>query len=187
MITELQSVELCAVLSDTYPNAKLGARSPEMYRALIGDVPWEVVLAALPTILRRHPDFCPSAPALANAIQDLTEGGAPDWETAWEAVKAQRRDNHLWRPWSMTDPLAFRAARIIGIEAICMVESDQENTMRAQYRDVYRGLAASGRRDDDRDAVTGGTAQRIAELAGGLKRMPSAGNVVPMVKVGTGR
>ena len=187
MITEADARELVAYLDATYPNAKLTDRSHEVYRALIGDVPFSVVLAALPTILRRHPDFCPSAPALANAIQDVTEVGAPDWETAWEAVKAQRRDNHLWRPWSMTDPLAFRAARIIGIEAICMVESEQENTMRAQYRDVYRGLAASGRRDDDREAVAGGTSQRIAELAGGLKRIPSAGNVVPMVKAGTGR
>ena len=187
MITELQSVELCAVLSDTYPNAKLGVRSPEMYRMLIGDVPWEAVLAALPHILSEHLDFCPSAPALGKALRDALNPASDGWEAAWAAVVEQRRTNHLVRPWAMADPLAMEAARTIGIEAICIVEADQENTMRAQYRDVYRGLAASGQRAEVRESVAAGMGERIAGLAGGLKRMPSGGNVVPMVKVGSGR
>jgi len=143
MMTELQSEELCDALQSAYPNAKLTGGSPAMYRAMLGGVPFRAVLALLPKVVQANPDFCPSAPAFANAVQAVLNP-TPTWEQGWEEVMRQVRSVGSWGTPVLKDPAAAEVVRALGWSTFCNApdpkfggDARELAFLQTRFREVY--------------------------------------------------
>jgi len=189
-VTEAESLEIVTFLAGNYPDAKLTPMTAKAIRMMMPDVPFAVAFAALPGVMERHPTFCPPVPAIAKAIKDLMRPESDGWAAAWLNVQQQVKDVGWWGKPTFDDPLTWDVVRSLGgwVDGVCSADLGNAGHTRPQFRDIYNELAASDQRAEMREAIAGGMGERIAGLGSGLKRMSAPnGNVVPMVKVGTGR
>jgi len=154
-----QSEKIVAVLQDNYPNARLTERSPEAYRTMIGDAPFEVVLAALEKSMRASPEFCPSAPAIANAIRAILDP-APTWELGWLEVMGQVRSVGSWGVPVLKDSAAAEVVRSIGWSTFCNAPDPKYGGdardlafLQTRFREVYQAASERRRNADTLDAL----------------------------------
>lgn len=71
--------------------------------------------------------------------QELIE----DWSEAWEDVKAAITRYGYYQPEEALNSLNYlarEAAKRFGWSALCMMEIDNENVNRAQFRDIYNNV-----------------------------------------------
>lgn len=138
--------QLVELLSGMYPTFRVEKNTIKGYQLMLQDIPFDLVKAALPAILIRHPTFCPTAPELRIALMDAMST-TPSAAEAWEEIEQQLKRVGSWGRPTFTDPLIERAVNAIGWEEICLTEFEQMGTLRAQFRQLYETFRAKQSRD----------------------------------------
>lgn len=111
------------------------------------DLPYEVASAALRKWVGQE-KWPPSIAEIRSYAGELINGPAPDWGDGWQEVaRAVRRYGWCREKEAMDSlsPSARMAAERIGWRSIC--ESENPETLRAQFRQVFQVVAEREKQD----------------------------------------
>jgi len=157
------------MLNGMYRHANLGGDNLAGYHLLLADIPYDVVMAGLPTLLEQHPDFVPSAPAMRNHFvgtsTDAWSAELPNGEQAWEEIRDRIKYPGSWGKPKFTHPLIERTARAFGWQELCQCPTDQMQTLRAQVERFHNQF-----RQDAIAALKRGTPMELAILPNGEQK-----------------
>lgn len=101
------------------------------------------------------------------ALVSDTRETIEDWSEAWEDVKNAIARYGYYQPEEALESLKYltrEAAKRFGWSALCMMETDNENVNRAQFRDIYNAIKT--RRVQERQ-IAPQLAERVQKLLGG--------------------
>ena len=163
--------------ANLFPNPE----AVEIWYRKLGDIPHEVMTAVVNRWIETKTQP-PTIAALRQEADIVVNGLPPTWGDGWALVhKAIGRYGYMRgdEALSTMDELTAETVRRIGWQQIC--DSENPDTMRAQFRQVYESLA---RRMQETRLITAGTQERlnavravpqIAALADKMK-MPEPGD-----------
>jgi hypothetical protein len=148
--------EVIAILQGNYPNANFTDRSPEAWYATLREYDRSEVLAILPDAMKDSPDYCPSAPKIAKAIDDarippLNAQGA--WEQVMRAIKACGCQNGTCLRREIEDDRVFSAASTIGWQRIGLAPFSDHGTLFAQFKGVLNDSITTARLEEQKYAI----------------------------------
>lgn len=152
-----------------YPNTEVTPRTVAMYVRLLGDIPPD----ELQTVVDQAVATCKFLPMIAelrDMRHSLANVGRLTWADAWELVVNEIRRVGSYSTPRFDDELTAKCVQAMGWKALCASENPQ--TDRAQFRDMYNALAA--RREGAQKLLP-----QARELAGRL----SAGGPVALGKL----
>jgi hypothetical protein len=168
--------EIIAVLSATYPNATFTDRSPAAWHVFLSQYDRDQVRAVLPSICKASPEFCPSAPALAKAVDDAMHPQV-DTQSAWDLV------HKAIRFWGSSQPdrcrqyirehdaanadVIIAAAGSIGWQRLGTAEFKDHGTLLAQFRDHLADAARQSSTAQLRESIAL-TSNGATAIGGGL-------------------
>lgn len=159
-MTITECAEICAILSATYPNATFTDQSPAAWHMVLADYDTAAVMAILPSVLKDNRQFCPSAPAIAGAVDDALNPKVSAQE-AWQSVLKAINDIGTYEipamRRSISDPATVRAADTIGWERIGHAPHSEHGTLFAQFRGCFEDAQDTARHTEHREAITGAT------------------------------
>ncbi len=152
MATNGTIAQILAMLSIAYPGYEIAAQTPEVYAALLADVPDDVLVAAAQKHATTSKWF-PKIAELREAAQDIQARatGMLTAEESWLEVQAALRDYGWygetipveegggWRAPSVLDELSRRAIEGLGGWRM-MCQSNNPVADRAHYLKIYAGL-----------------------------------------------
>ncbi len=168
-MNQSQTARIVAVLQGNYNNVTLTEDSVSAYHVSFAHYDYDLVMRYLPAVMRRYPEFCPNVPLLLNTIDEYLNPAGTTAE-AWEAIAAERKRCGTWHPPVFADPTVERVAKAIGWETICGTQLDDEGTLRAQVRDMYKTFAIRASIDRVVEAVeSGGDGDIVRALRDGRR------------------
>jgi hypothetical protein len=147
-VTIDQTKDVIKALSGMYPSARFDFENAiKGYHIILGDLEFDDVIAALPGMMTKYPEFMPSAPALRLAVVDgpLTEEfasiptGEAAFENMWSFVSYPGR---RFIP-EFDHPLTDRTVAAFGWVDICDSSLEQRNTLRAQFIRLHNDFRAT--------------------------------------------
>lgn len=142
----------------------------EVYFDLLGDLPGAAVLAAAKRVVLEGDGWIPPVGKIRAAALALVRPPELTWGEAWDLACAAARRFGLDRPREGLESLpgsVASAARAIGWRCLCDATEGQMDTLRAQFRDVYKPIAE---RDQRAAMLPPSVRQAVAQIAGaGLK------------------
>ena len=143
--------------ASVFPNsAKMQPEAWPIYaRALSALSPEEISAAMLK--LMRTSKFFPTIAEIfeaARSVRETADGsGLPTAAEAWEEVIAQARKNGLYRKWEYSCQEVEAALKAFGKEELCMTETAQVNTSRAQFMRMYKEICERKQEIRENNAV----------------------------------
>jgi hypothetical protein len=121
----------------------------EVYFELLEDLPGPAVFAAAKQAALDGDGWIPTVGKLRSAALALVRPPELTWGEAWEQACAAARRFGWDRPSEGLDslpPAVARAAHCVGWRQLCDARVDDMDTLRAQFRDVFKPLAERERR-----------------------------------------
>lgn len=141
---DADAIELVEMLAAAFPKQPLPPQTIAVYARMLRDLDRVAVESAIIGLMATATFF----PAIAEIRKAVAEAAndIPDWEVAWDEVTAARRQygSYIGPRWGndggfWSSPLVESALRHVGgYPALCAVTYDDEPTLRAQFRDIYR-------------------------------------------------
>lgn len=135
-----------------FPWANMTGETLAVWSEILADVDAETLRAATIALLSEPSQYPPTAGTIRGRALDLAAGPESDWESGWQAVMAhmatcrsiemQCTHDQL----ALFDPPTYAAVATIGWVTLCMTDTRDLPTVRAQFRDIYR-TAAKRQRD----------------------------------------
>jgi hypothetical protein len=147
-MTRDEFVPVIAYLSAA-SNKPMPRAQAEVYFDLLGDLPATAVLAATKQAVLDGDGWIPPVGKLRSAALALVRPPELTWGEAWEQACAAARRFGWDRPSEGLDslpPAVARAAHCVGWRQLCDARVDDMDTLRAQFRDVFKPLAERERR-----------------------------------------
>ena len=144
-MTPDQTRDVLLMLSGMYPNmaSKVTKETIKGYALMLADIPQELLMDRMPTILSRHPTFVPTAPELRNAVLEQASH-LPDSAQAWEQVMAMVKSRGMWQGIDPdADPTLIRAIKAVGWEQICTVDRAKLGFERDAFLEIYGAMRRS--------------------------------------------
>lgn len=160
-----ETTQILKMLSGMYPylGNKITKETVAGYHMMLADVPQDVLMDRMPTILARHPTHPPTAPELRNAVIEQASA-LPDSAQAWEQVMGQIRERGMWHgPDPDCDPTLLRAIKAIGWEQLCGCEVDKLGVERSHFMRIYEAMRTSELEQASYAGLTAG--ERVREIA----------------------
>ena len=117
------------------------ADAVKVWYQLLKDIPYKALNDAVMYWIqtqRKEPTI-----ADLRAIVSETRETIEDWSEAWEDVKAAISHYGYYQADEALNSLSYltrEAAKRFGWSALCMMETDNENVNRAQFRDIYNAI-----------------------------------------------
>lgn len=139
-------VEVIAVLQANYPHANFTPQSPAGWHATLHDYSREEVLAVLPSVMKNFPDYCPSAPRVAKAIDDTRTpplNAQEAWDQVHAAIRACGHTKISCLRLHTTDDRIWKAAETIGWQRLGLTPFEQHGTLFAQFKGVLNDTIAT--------------------------------------------
>lgn len=140
-MTPSEAVQLLAVVSAAWPQARVGEGTVQAWHQVLGDLPSEAVRDALLALARTntHP---PSAAEIRRRVAADAGLLSPDEDEAWQLANAVARAEGVGRR-ELPEAVKMAYDAVGGAHALA---TQAGVTMRAQFRDFYR--QARQRTDD---------------------------------------
>ena len=169
-----ETSRVVAVLMAVYPDRPVVPGTVAGWALALDDVPYADAMVAAQVWIKTS-RFFPTPSQIRELLAEAT-AGIPEWEAAWDEVASRRRRRGIYvgERWgndegAWSSPAVEAALRLVGgYAAFCAVETGDEGTMRAQFRDAYtRARTAAVRRvqlGDDTPALPGNV-RSIADRA----------------------
>lgn len=148
MADKFEVGEVVAWLMARYPNASWPDVTIKAWIDDMADTPVDVLRAAARSWYDAPHQWPPNGGELLAVAHDIMAGGDDGWEMGWRAWKRHlsecRAPEYLCRhdPADIYDPTTAHTVTAIGWQTLARMEADQESTIRAQFRDIWRAQAA---------------------------------------------
>lgn len=148
MASREDTVTITGIVSAAYPWANLTAATIDIWAEILIDVDGPLAIAATKALLAEAGQYPPSAGMIRQRAFDLAGGGDDGWESGWQAWKKHlnecRQPEYLCPHDLATiyDAVTAHTVRAIGWQTLARMEADQEATIRAQFRDIWKAQAA---------------------------------------------
>lgn len=142
---EMQILKLVTPYYMAFPSKGMESGGLAVYCRALSVLSLEEIDAAMTKLLRTQ-KFFPAVSEVFDAVEQLKtfvaaevghEKGKLTAAEAWQEVMENVRTNHVYKPWSFTNPEVERAARQFGIQELCSLTVEGVNTARAQYMRMY--------------------------------------------------
>jgi hypothetical protein len=157
------------VLDKAYPRFKLDEETTEVYYQILGDLPLELLKAAVIDYVSSDSPWCPSAGQLRAAAFRLVEHeeGKKSAGEAWgEVMRKVGEEGYICAP-QFDDPLIARALQGIGgWRELCFSPEEHLMAARARFFQVYETLQERQRHERRMLPAVRETVARLA--AGGF-------------------
>ena len=154
----------------TSPNFLPDADAVKIWYRLLQDIPYEVMNLAIQKYMMQCV-YPPTVADLRSYSADVVQGDVKDWGEGWEAVLRAIRHFGTYRvaeAMETFDPLTRRCVERLGFRNICM--SENINTDRANFRDLYNQLATREREESKvARSVKEGIGKLMLERSGALQ------------------
>lgn len=167
-MTKAEVAKLLAFITATYPNVDIRDGTVEAWHELLGDLPWEVALAATKKVLAEQE--IPCLPAVGKIRQAAAQISLP-WllapAEAWAMVSRTVSKYGFYRKEQAlaTLPQEVRqAVECVGWENLC--HSEEPEIIRAQFLRVYEQYAVRARQEITTPPDVRSVIDRIAEQHG---------------------
>lgn len=130
---------LANLIRTTYPREKIfpNNESMEIWFEMLQDIPFQAASAGLKKWIATE-KWSPSIADIREMAVSVTSLPTPDWGQGWqEVIKAIGRYGYMRESEALASmsPQTAEAVKRIGWQAIC--ESENPETLRAQFRQVY--------------------------------------------------
>ena len=127
-----------------FPNTQISEGTVAVYMRLLADIPPESLQVAVDQAIATC-RFLPTVAELRDTLHGLSAIGQLSWGEAWEDVQKEMRRIGSYGVPQFSSELTGAVVRSMGWKTLCASENQQ--TDRAQFRDMYNALAA--RRDGE--------------------------------------
>lgn len=164
MTSKNEILKLLKILSSTYPSYNLAEETPDIYFAVLQDIPYDVLKTAALDHISRSPWF-PKVSELRKAAVDIALDSRqfPNAYDAWgEAERAMRRWGRDHKP-DFDNPVLERTIAALGWRNLCM--STNQVADRARFIEAYNIYRQ--RRVDE--AVTLPQVRELSDRLGGKR------------------
>lgn len=148
MASKQEVIEIVNMVGAAYPWVTMTSDTVGVWLLVLGDVDGDTAKAAVIDLLGLPAQYPPSVGMIRQKAFDLASGGDEGWEAGWMAWKQHlsecRAPEYLCRhdPNDIYDPATAHTVQAIGWQTLCRMEADQEATIRAQFRDIWKAAAA---------------------------------------------
>lgn len=148
-MTKQEVAKLLAFVTATYPNVDISDATVEAWYELLGDLPWEVVVAATKKVLAEQEIPClPAVGKIRQAATNIALPGLLSPAEAWATVSRAIRKYGYYRQkegLASLPPQVRQAAECIGWRELCLAEDVE--VVRAQFMRVYEQYATRKREE----------------------------------------
>lgn len=122
-----------------FPNTQISEGTVAVYLRLLSDIPPEALQVAVDQAIATC-RFLPTVAELRDTLLGLSTIGQLSWGEAWENVQSEMRRVGSYGVPHFSSDLTASVVRSMGWKTLCASENPQ--TDRAQFRDMYTALAA---------------------------------------------
>lgn len=124
-------------LFSAYPNTQVTPETVAVYLRLLGDIePGDLQVIVDQAVATCK--FLPTVAELRDMRHAMTQMGELSWGEAWENVQSEMRRIGNWGTPQFRTELTAAVVRSMGWKELCVSENPQ--TDRAQFRDIYSGM-----------------------------------------------
>lgn len=147
MASREEVVEIVNMVGAAYPWVNMTADTISVWSLVLQDVDGNTAKAAALELLNQPSQYPPSVGMIRQKAFDLATGSDDGWETGWQAWKQHLKDcrapEYLCRHdrSEIFDPVTHHTVEAIGWQTLCRMDQDQEATIRAQFRDIWKATA----------------------------------------------
>ena len=148
MASREDTVTITGIVSAAYPWANLTTATIDIWAEILIDVDGPLAIAATKALLGEAGQYPPSVGMIRQRAFDLVTGSDDGWESGWQAWKQHLRDCRAPEylcPHDRSeifDPVTHHTVEAIGWQTLARMGADQESTVRAQFRDIWKAQAA---------------------------------------------
>jgi len=156
-------VEVIAKLQGNYPHATFTSYSPQAFYDTLHSYTLSEILGILPAVMKDHPQYCPSAPAIAKAIDDARKpplNAQEAWDAVHSAIRACGSANAKCLRARISEEQIWKAAETIGWQRLGMTPFEHHGTLFAQFKGVLNDTISAHEQTerrvmiDDRQVAT---------------------------------
>ncbi len=141
---EIELTKLLGFLAAAYPNSQMTGESLKVYRAMLSDIPIEVLNVAVQQSVAEN-EFLPVPATLRKMCLRLTQREEMNGFEAWEVVRAAIGAVGSYRKPNFENALIGQAVNCIGWSQLC--RSENEVADRAHFVKVFEQLKERKQRD----------------------------------------
>ena len=147
MASREDTVTITGIVSAAYPWANLTTATIDIWAEILIDVDGPLAIAATKALLGEAGQYPPSVGMIRQRAFDLVTGSDDGWESGWQAWKQHLRDCRAPEylcPHDRSeifDPVTHHTVEAIGWQTLARMDQDQEATIRAQFRDIWKAAA----------------------------------------------
>ena len=147
MASREEVVEIVNMVGAAYPWVNMTADTISVWSLVLQDVDGNTAKAAALELLNQPSQYPPSVGMIRQKAFDLATGSDDGWESGWQAWKQHLRECRApeylcpHNPDDVFDPVTAHVIRAFGWQTLARMDQDQEATIRAQFRDVWRTTA----------------------------------------------
>lgn len=148
MASREEVVEIVNMVGAAYPWVNMTKDTINVWLLVLQDIDGDGAKAAALDLLNQPNQYPPSVGMIRQRAFDLAGGGDDGWETGWQAWKQHVKDCRapeylcLHNRALIFDPVTHHTVESIGWQTLARMEADQEATIRAQFRDIWKAQAA---------------------------------------------
>lgn len=141
-------VEIVNMVGAAYPWVTMTADTIGVWSLVLQDVDGDTAKAAALELLGQPAQYPPSVGMIRQKAFDLASGGDDGWESGWMAWQRHLRDcrapEYLCQHdrSQIFDTVTHHTVEAFGWQTLCRMDADQEATIRAQFRDIWKAEAA---------------------------------------------
>jgi hypothetical protein len=151
-----------AVLTANWPHSLPPEMALRKWRSDVDDLDGQSVLAAVEALYRDGREFPPNGAQIRNKVRELEEGEPADWSAGYHLathlsgapreakfwLHGDGSPNHAALEWlTEQDSIAAMTVKRLGLHAWGERLIADEGMWRANFRDIYRDIAASADRE----------------------------------------
>ena len=165
-----QIVKILTPYRKMYPQSRIDVEGIAMYATFLSGYSAAAISAAMAKLTLTC-KFFPSVAEIVAAIDDIkaTAMGNEEKEVdeAWREVIQQVHDAFVYKKPSFSTPEIERAALNMGWTSLCNLGTNEMNTARAQFRDIYKNIVTKKRNKETNQTVLDTMpAAKVQELIG---------------------
>lgn len=141
----LEIVKLLTPYLMAIPQSKMNSGSLVVYAKALRNFSIAEIETAMLKLMRTWKNFY--FPTIAdileqiNSMRDMVTGNeTPSVDEAWHEVLKEIHDAFIYRKPKFSTPEITRAALNMGWTTLCNLGTNEMNTARAQFRDIYNGI-----------------------------------------------
>lgn len=140
-----ETMRILKQLFAAYPQAQVSEQTVAVYLRMLRDIPPEALQVAVDQAIATS-KFLPTVAELRDTLHGLRQLDTPSWGEAWEDVMSEMRRIGSYGVPQFRSRLTEQVVRSMGWKTLCASENPQ--TDRAQFRDMWNALAARQERTD---------------------------------------